>query len=332
MKRISILCLLALILTILPGKQWAVEKVILKNGINLEEKLAGNNVFLKYCKGIALDIPNNRVYLLDLKFGMIFQVELSTGKLVKTIASKGQGPGQLHRPAGMVLKNDKLFVLDRGFNGVKVFDTSGKVVSEFRFKNIYHGSHRNIDVNEKNEIFLGVPEPKENAMVSVFNMKGEKLRSLVPIEGGVESIAWNKKSRNQYVIKLDEKGNIYLLFFMLRKLTKYDSKGKRLWEIDIKNELLDSYPNDDYLEAKNGTFRGRNAVFTIETMPGGRLLVGHRVGGAIHREDGTLEKIIQTEFTPPHEKAMCPDIIMASVDKNTLVSVFSSNYIFQFEL
>lgn len=249
MKRLYCLCLLLLLLFILPGNQWAVERVVLKNGINLGEKLANNNVFFKWCYDFVLEPENDRAYFLDKVYGKIFKVELSTGKLIKTISSKGQGPAELHRPKNISLQNNKLFVLDTGFNGVKIFDIEGKIVSEFRFQNLYCNS-RNIVVNEKNEIFIGHPDPQKNTMVSVFNMKGEKLRALVPIEGGIEALAWNKISRNQFILKMDEKGNIYLLFYMLRKLAKYDNQGKRLWEIDIKNELLDSYPNEDSFKKK----------------------------------------------------------------------------------
>lgn len=70
---------------------------------------------------------------------------------------------------------------------------------------------------------------------------------------------------------------------------------------------------------------------TLEPMPGGRILIGHIGGGAVHREDGTLEKTIQTEFTPPDDKPFTPNISKVSIKKNILVSVFGHD-IFQFKI
>lgn len=296
MKRLSVLCLFAAFVAVFPSTQWAVERVVLEGGVNFSEKLDENEVYFKWIKDFQVDPENNFVYFLDFSFSQILKVEFPTGKRIKTISRKGQGPAELYMPKSMAVRNNKIFVLNIGSNGIKIFDTDGNAVGEFRFLDFYCGS-RNIVVNNKDEIFIGYPDPGNNTMVSVFDIEGNKLRSLVPIEGGEEAIKKYTKSRDQFILEMDDQGNLYLLFYMLRKLAKYNPQGKRLWEVDIKNELLDSFPNQDFIrKEKNGTIRSRDSVYDVEALKDGRVFVGHACGGCIFQKDGQLEKVYQKKM------------------------------------
>ncbi len=290
-KRLLMICVLPALLVMLTGAQWGVETITRKNGTDFEKILSDNNIFFKSCRDFAFEPESNVVYFLESTYGKIFKVEWPSGKLIKTISRKGQGPAELHKPFRLIIKNKKIFVLDRGFNGVKVFDYDGASVSQFRFRHILEDS-RDIAVNGANEIFIGKPDTANNTMVSVYDMKGKKLRSLIPIPGGKEAIADDRISRDQFVLKIDNKGNIYLLFYMLRQLAKYDPKGNQLWEITLKNELVDRHPNTNYYRKEGNTTNSRSSVFNIETLPDGRIVVGHTGGGCILDEKGTLKKLL----------------------------------------
>jgi hypothetical protein len=271
-----------------------VEKIVLKGGTNFEEKLASNNVFFKYCRDFVLEPENNLVYFIDRFYGQIFKVELNSGKLLKTISEKGQGPAQLHDPISMKIKNKMIFVFDRGFNGIKIFSVEGKLIKEFRLNTGTLGSGRNIDVNDQNEIFVGRIDSVDNTMVSIYDMTGRKVRSLIQFKKKDVSMA--KISRHQYLIKLDKKGNIYLLFYMMRKLAKYNNTGKLLWERDIKNEILDQYKKDEYVKMGKETISKRWYIFDLDVTNNNEIIVGHAGGGCMFDEDGNLKNLILTEI------------------------------------
>ncbi len=131
-----------------------VEVITLKNGLNLEEKMSHNAVFLKECVAFELSPDGDIGYFLDKKYGHILVVDTATGKLLQEISSRGQGPGQLASPISMCLKGDKMYGLDNGFSGVKIFSTEGKTLSEFRLP-IQPWNWTRIAVNTQGEIFIG---------------------------------------------------------------------------------------------------------------------------------------------------------------------------------
>jgi hypothetical protein len=269
----------------------ALEKVALEDRVNFERMLAGNDIFFKKCADLELDPGNDLAYFLDKVYGKVFKVKLSTGKLVKTIGAKGQGPRELMRGVRLRVKNNKIFVLDEGFNGIKIFDLEGNFINEFKLKSALMGK-RNFDVNEKDEIFLGKVDYQAQTMVSVFNVKGERLRSLIHFDGEDRNDDRLNVSRYYYLLKLDKKGNIYILYYMLRKLAKFDAKGKLLWETDIENEILDQFPADEFVQARGKTISKRWYIFNVETLENGSVIVGHAGGGSLFTGDGKLKKLL----------------------------------------
>lgn len=274
---------------LLVGFNLAVEKIELTNPVKFERKLARNNVFLKFCD--FFDVENGFFYFLDRHFSVVFKVEQETGKLVKTISSRGQGPNELQTPVSFRVRNKKIFVLDKGFNGVKIFDTEGNTINEFKMDFVI--GNRSIDVDYKEEIFLGRADRKNNSMVQVFDINGKKLRSLIPFKG-VKDITKYEKSW-YYTIRLDKDGSIYVLHYMDRKLQKYDKYGKLLWERPIKNKLLDQYPNDGEVKRGKGTvYVNQQRIFGINVTPAGNVIVAHAGGGCMFSTDGKLLNLVTT--------------------------------------
>ena len=281
---------LATVLMIMAGFLSAVERIQLSKPVEFGKMLDKNNVFLKMC--LSFDAADGYFYFLDSKFGTVFKVEEKTGKLVKTISSKGQGPFELQNATSMRVKNNKIFVLDGGFNGIKIFDTEGNNLNEIKLNVVI--SWRSIDVNDKEEIFLGRVDTEKKTLVSVFNAKGENLRSIVPVKKGVKI---NQLSPHWYYhIRLDKSGNVYVLFYLMRKLAKYSSKGNLIWEKSIKNEILDRYPNNDRVwRGSEKTVSLQMSVHNLDTTPGNNVVIGHIGGGCMFSGNGELKKLISFE-------------------------------------
>ena len=288
----KIIILILIFLLLLSGSSSAVEKIIFKDGVNFEQKLSDNDVFFKNCSDFEILPLNNIGFFLDEEYGMIFKVELSSGKLLKTISSKGQGPGELHIPISLRVRNNMIFVLDNGFNGIKIFDLEGKFVNSFRIGSTLFGN-RNIYVDEKNEIFVGKINTLANTMVTVYDLKGKELESLIQYQkDNKRDNTRESLMRKLYLINLDSKGNIYILYYLFRKLIKYNRKGEMLWETKIKNEILDKYPNDDYANMDEKKYNLRYSIFNLDVTNSDEIVVGHAGGGCVFTTDGKMKKLI----------------------------------------
>lgn len=270
-----------------------VETITLKDGLNFEQKLAENDVFFKECIDFEILPGNNTAYFLDKTYGMIFKVDLKTGRLLKTISSKGQAPAELHLPVCLRIKNNMIFVLDKGFIGVKIFDLEGKFIDCFKVAAVLF-DRRNLYVNEKNEIFVGKINLKSNTMVTVYDIKGNELRSLIPyLEKGEKDNNRASFTRKAYLLNLDSKGNVYILYYILRDLVKFDKNGQQLWKIHIKNEILDKFPEDDYAKINNTKVELHWYVFNFDITDNNDIVIGHAGGGCILTEDGKIKRLIR---------------------------------------
>ena len=288
----KIIILIMFCVLLLNGASHAEEKIIFKDGVNFEKKLSDNNVFFKNCVDFEILPLNNVGFFLDKEYGVIFKIELSSGKLLKTISSKGQGPGELHLPISLCVRNNMIFVLDKGFNGIQIFDLEGKFVNSFRIQSTLFGS-RNIYVNEKNEIFVGKINTLSNTMVTVYDLKGKELESMIQFQkDGKKDNTRESLMRKAYLINLDSKGNIFILYYILRKLAKYNRKGDILWETYIKNEILDTFPKDDYANRDGKKYTMKNYIFNLDITSRDEIVVGHAGGGCVFTPDGKMEELI----------------------------------------
>jgi hypothetical protein len=315
-----VLIALSLLMTTVFG--YSVDTIVLKGGIDFEKQLSVNEIFLRNCRDFDMDPDKELIYFLDSTYCHIFKVDMKTGKLLKTISSRGQGPSELMSPVSMKAENDLLVVLDRGFGGIKIFAPDGKLINEFRVNNYIIGN-RSIDVNDKNEIYLGVVDFNENSMVSVYDIHGKKKRSLIRYRGDKdlkESIS--KVSRYQYFTKLDKKGNILVLFYMLRKLAKYSPNGELIWEKDIRNKILDKIPRDEYINLTQRTISSRYHIFGLDVTSNNDIIIGHGFGGCVFNENGELKKIIQVPRIENARKERDFDSLsLFKIKKNILINI-----------
>jgi hypothetical protein len=333
MKKPIVIMLLSLL--VIPSSQFCVETIVLKDGTDFERRLADNDVFLKKCDYFEFLPEKNRVFFLDSTYCQVFVVEFSTGKLLRTISNKGQGPAEIQSPMGLIVKNNLIFILDRGFNGVKIFRPNGTMVNEFRFKSTLLG-RRNIDVNDKNEIFVGKADYNDKTMVSVYDIQGNKIRSLIRFNGEDKRDKDRYKiSRYQYLIKLDKKGNILVLYYMLRKLEKYNAVGKFIWEADVKNKILDKFPRDEYIKRKGKAVYRRWYVFNLDVTKTNDIVVGHVGGGCLFSEEGKLKKMITVmKMSRNLQKILAVNLDRFKIRGNILMNVLlfgKSIYYYKFK-
>ncbi|MCP4213045.1 MAG: 6-bladed beta-propeller, partial [bacterium] len=281
--------------------------------------MAEHEVFLKDCVAFEPFPEENRVYFLDKEFCCIFVVELSSGRLLKTIGSRGQGPQELTSPVSMCISGGKIYVLDRGFNGFKIFDTMGNFITERRLS-VVPSQWTRIDIRN-DEIYLGYPDKRDHTMVSVYNDKGRKIRSLAPYTKQDVANAKKGKSRLHYFMNLDSKGNVILLHFLVRKICKYDSKGQLLWQSDVKNNILDKYsPENDYYHFNGKIYRASWAIFDLDVDADNSIIVGHASGGCVFDGEGALAKQIRA-YIPYKDRFITSNLRLFRVRHGLLMNV-----------
>lgn len=286
MKRALLIILMVVILSIdvLP-----VKKVILKKESDYLDKLLDNDVYFKKIEDV--DNDGRYVYFLDEERAQVFQVEFESAKLVRTFFRRGQGPSELMTPASLRVRNHKIFVLDSGFNGIKIIGLDGKLVNEFKTKGM--SGDRNFDVNEKNEIFLGEYHSLNGTYVSVYNLKGELLRSMCRVDKKKGKLPLE---RIHYFVRLDDKGNIVLLFSVTRELIKFNDRGDVLWKTKVFNDIIAPYKDGFVKYGENNTVHTLQGIFGLTILKQNRILIGHVSGGCIYDENGKLTHALYPEI------------------------------------
>jgi hypothetical protein len=259
--------------------------IVLKNGLPLGHMMEENDIFVKTMGHICLDVNQNSLFLSDRRKGRILQVDIKNGKLIKAISSLGQGPTELQCPQSLVVRNGKVFVMDEGSCGVKIFTVAGAFVNSFKLR--YSDMEKSFDVNACDEIFVPEDNPVDKTLVSVYSLNGKRLRGLV--HGELNRKDALEYLRQQYNLRLDRKGNIYLLFNLYRQIKKYDSQGRLLWEKKISNKILDECPHDDrtYVN-KLGGLNSSSRVHDLEIDDSGRVYIIHSNGGCVMDENGNV--------------------------------------------
>lgn len=275
--------------------------------VDLEDKLDDNEIYLRNVAGF--DYDGNYLYYLDSYYCCIYKVKADTFQLVKVISSPGQAPAELSMPVGLSCKNGKLYVLDAGFGGVKIFDTDGKALKQFRIKGLSLGMgtllRYLIGVNSNEEIFIRGNSPINGMMLSVYNTNGDRLRGLIPVN--IETKNYKKLLYAQFIFVLDQESNVIVLFSKEGKLEKFDKKGKRLWTRDI----LQLLPEDEKDESglKNYSNGSMGATFNFSGLAlrdDNRIFVSSRFAGLMFSNDGYIQNI----FKHPIGKSVFGNLIL----------------------
>ena len=282
--------LILIFLLMMPFLIFAVEEIILKDGIEISNQMEKDDVFFKRC--MDLDTDGKYLYFIALTKGTVFKVELETGKFVQTIGSRGQGPGELSFAVNMAVKNNKVFVVDQGFRGIKIFTTDGKLINELKTGKVVRKI--GIEVDNKDDIYLGELDLEGNSMVTVYDMKGNKIKSLIKHNLAPEDR--NNVRLHEYRMDMDIKGNIYILFPVIQVIRKYTNDGKLVWENEINNKLLGKKyePGKYYYKGKAATYLSRG-IADFEIMDNFNIIISHSKGGCILDKEGKLKKLIITE-------------------------------------
>ncbi len=266
-----------------------------KEVIDVEEKLDQNEIFLKSVFGLAFD--GTYIYIMDNQICSIYKAKLDNFQLVKMLCSRGQSPDELAIPVGLCYKKDKLYVLDVGFGGVKVFDTEGKGLKQFRVPGASLGMgvicRYVINVSDDEEIYVRRDDRENGTLVSVYDMNGKLVRSLIPMEGDLEVNSLSNSAKNQLNFAFDHDGNVIVLFIKTGKLKKYDKQGKLLWAREILTALPKKERNEeDFKRSKEG-IKGTVNFIGLAILEDNRIFASGIFSGVLVSAKGELIRLFK---------------------------------------
>jgi hypothetical protein len=273
------------------GKNLPVVTLQKKDVFDFSAKLDENEIFLRNVFGF--DYDGQHVYYLDSHFCSIFKVELDSFKLVKMISSRGQGPGELSSAVGLSCKNGKLYVADIGYGGIKIFDTEGKFLDQFKVMGLSFGfsmiTKHIIDVSDDEEIYVRCNDMKNGTLIYVYDINGKRLRVLVPLIKEMKANDPSSIMNNLIVFTLDNSGNLIILFIKGGNMQKYDKHGKLLWDRDILKELPKKERNEErFKRKKSGGITGKFNFHGLAVLEDNRIFASGIFTGVLLSEEGKV--------------------------------------------
>lgn len=122
--------------------------------------------FFKNTPVFSID-PSGLIFALDNRLSELHRYDPHTGSM-KTIAKKGQGPGELSAPAFIAVDGQRIYVKDD--NGISIFDKDGL------FRNRFRTFQLAIDLAAENgRIYLA--QAGTAHLINVYDLEGNKISS-----------------------------------------------------------------------------------------------------------------------------------------------------------
>jgi len=188
-----------------------------------EQEKSGPYIVNPYTMNMDKD---NNIYVTDQGGNQILVYDLS-GKYIKTIGRKGQGPGELSNPKAICWNSDGYFIHDIGDMKIQFYSGQGEFKYALRmFKNYY-----SMALSPENEIYASPLEITDHLMEKI-SLRGDMLGNM----GQSIDYLNNKSFLNRNILKFSDSGELYLAFENLARIRKYSKKGELIKEIRIKHK------------------------------------------------------------------------------------------------
>jgi hypothetical protein len=228
-----------------------------------------------------VDLEGESLFILDSRFCHILKVNTKTGTLEKLISSRGQGPAELSQPMSLRVKGNLVYVGDRGYGGIKIFNADdGYLLRALKI----NASMDDIEICQNGDLVLKKADSISNSLICEFDREGQKVRDLVPLDMPSNEKLKADYFRDTYIrFRLDPEENLILLYPMKREVLKYDKKGELLWRRAVDNPVLkESAASEDEVRiGKSGSVSYVFNVFNVAIDGKGNIIVGHNGGGQV---------------------------------------------------
>ena len=233
--------------------------------------------------------PGGEIFIANSKAHEIISFG-SDGKHICRFGRKGQGPGDFNNPTFVLLKNNKLVILDNNNFRIQICDVNGEHVRNLKIAKTYISFAL---LNQKG--YLGCPlvSRTQEHLIEVLDLEGQLRNSFGQL---IRNTTKNRNILNRIHLDVNRQGSIYMASEFYPVVRKYSSSGDLIWEYSINDEEVVSLgkENDRRLEkAKGGERIGYlntfNAVkakedgfFLLKTMPHFEILEIDETGDIVN--------------------------------------------------
>jgi DNA-binding beta-propeller fold protein YncE len=188
-----------------------------------DEEYDDENQFFRMPMDIKIG-QDGLVYILDSGDDRIKVFDRS-GKYVRTIGRRGQGPSDLLSPRVLAFDSDNNIIVADNYNRrIQTFDPGGNYLYSFRLKGVKRPSY--ISVNSKNEILVHSHENTfiTGSLITLYNSRGKKLRE-------IGNLYYKPKSLLETAgifFAVDKEDNIFIAYYGVPFFWKYSNDGQAL--------------------------------------------------------------------------------------------------------
>lgn len=196
-----------------------------------KEGQIGPQAFLRFLWGIVSDKKEN-FYVSDWGGDKIVKFKMN-GSFLCSFGKTGQGPGDLFRPATIMLNNDQIIVHDYGNRRVVYFDEEGKYLRHFKlYRNYFE-----MAISPEGQFFaipFFIKEKKNSQIIDILDGEGNLVRSFGTYPKIIPRLreAWGH-------ISIDPQcGEVYLAYSHFLIVQKYSSEGRPLGEYRISHPFM----------------------------------------------------------------------------------------------
>jgi WD40 repeat protein len=216
--------------------------------LKLLEKFGGLDVPVEQFFDTPVDLSvdkDGQIYVLDSKDNNI-KVFKEDGTFIQTISRGGSGPGEFNRPWIMDIIGNEIYVADCNNGRVQVLTKSGQYQRSFKLP-LEFGSGMAFD--SKGILYLNTKGFRSSKLISIYDNQGNLLNEIGTIEGDpfdfydmVQIKNQIKKGKlpdsfkNDLLIIVDHKGDIFAVHRAVNKFKKFSAEGKELAEVKIEAE------------------------------------------------------------------------------------------------
>ncbi|MFX0136464.1 MAG: hypothetical protein ACFFDN_22680 [Candidatus Hodarchaeota archaeon] len=184
---------------------------------------------LKFTRAI---FRHDNIFLLDMENHRILKLNRK-GEIEGQIGGIGQADNNLYYPTSFVMKNEDIYVINKGGEEVKIFDIKGECKAKFsliennRADSIAVDSQGLIYINSRNKNHF-----KKKKLISVYNLKGKFIKSFGRIIEANNYAAYSTFNSTNLII---DDNNIYGNFNYYPNFFKYNLEGKEIYFKDMRD-------------------------------------------------------------------------------------------------
>ncbi len=287
--------LLFVVAVLLPAMSFPQEKLVLResDGIDLMGMMERHQVFVTRIQDVDVD-ENGDLYVLDDRSGEVLRISLKTGSLVNKISSLGQGPTELMMPSVVRVQDKRIYALNVGSGSIKIFSVDGEYIGGIKTQGVPNW----MDVDINGQVYVAESDRNSNPIIAVYNNDGKRRKTVVAFQLG-DKILNNKEElfkRQSIMFRVDSRGNIVVLFKLLRELNRFDSTGALTWHQKIDNPTIRPFLKNEGIEYDN---QGRPTIsYLVNSFDLDRednIIVGHVGGGCIYDQKGNLKCVLEVQ-------------------------------------